>query len=538
MALAISSGRGKAIQLQPVSHIAFVVRDAADSANVLLVRSIAAADLEPGDSEIWDLPCFDLPRLGKRQQLRGSIDHPQLVCSVEAALREAGVRNFAIEEAIEKVQALVPTPLHFVSLWKIVREPDFGPRAPIQTVVLIVEAPRYVSSLGSCEWFDPQRALELLVNETRDAERVGVLAASFFYPLFPKGTCSDLNLECFYQEYPPGVLVIPMLSRTLKPFCKTNLVISAPTSSRFLDADVNINDSTFTGQALIVDPGCSVPTYNELVAIVRLLPKKLFVFLTHHHLDHTEGLPAVKRANSEAIVIAHEKTLKRIGPALYGIKYVSVTGGTKLLISGQRFEIIAAPGHTDGHLCLFHLETRTLVAGDHCVGEGSSIVDGNSGGNLHDYMNTSHRLLELAPKVVVPMHGRPNLLPLQLLKGYIKHRQTREATILKAIEAGATSAFAIVSSAYKQTNILLWPAALINVKVHVDHLQRQQKLPQGFSVEKFKRSCGLAFKVRWFARFVGSYAFQRNAWRLLVCLAAIFFVWYKWGQGSGEEEEW
>lgn len=45
-----------------------------------------------------------------------------------------------------------------------------------------------------------------------------------------------------------------------------------------------------------------------------------------------------------------------------------VCGGDVLAISGQDLLVVSAPGHTDGHLALFHSPSRMLIAGDHCVG--------------------------------------------------------------------------------------------------------------------------------------------------------------------------
>lgn len=66
---------------------------------------------------------------------------------------------------------------------------------------------------------------------------------------------------CFFQEYPPGVKLVPMGSRTAKPFHTTNLVIFSPegvfdrsTESKF----------PFYGDALIVDPGCRFESHDEV----------------------------------------------------------------------------------------------------------------------------------------------------------------------------------------------------------------------------------------------------------------------------------
>lgn len=64
-----------------------------------------------------------------------------------------------------------------------------------------------------------------------------------------------------FQEYPPGVIVIPMESRTLKPFCTTNLVVFAPEHVPSYSGDKNC---IACGDALIVDPGCLSKFHEEV----------------------------------------------------------------------------------------------------------------------------------------------------------------------------------------------------------------------------------------------------------------------------------
>jgi glyoxylase-like metal-dependent hydrolase (beta-lactamase superfamily II) len=112
------------------------------------------------------------------------------------------------------------------------------------------------------------------------------------------------------QEYPPGVMIVPMHSKTLKPFRTTNLVVFAPENGL---GDHQGADFVAHGDALIVDPGCLSKLHVELKKIVDALPRKLIVFVTHHHRDHIDGLSAIQESNPDAILVAHAKTRHRIG---------------------------------------------------------------------------------------------------------------------------------------------------------------------------------------------------------------------------------
>jgi len=95
------------------------------------------------------------------------------------------------------------------------------------------------------------------------------------------------------------------------------------------------------------------------------------------------------------------------------------------------------------------------------------------------------------------MHGRPSLWPTNLLCGYIKHRKEREAKVLKAIESGAETLYEVLSKAYIDVLPFMWMGASSNVRLHVEHLAYQKKLPADFPMDRFLTSCGHRFLLRW-----------------------------------------
>lgn len=58
-----------------------------------------------------------------------------------------------------------------------------------------------------------------------------------------------------------------------------------------------------------------------------------------------------------------------------------------------------------------------------------------------------------------------------------RHREAREAKVLTAIKEGARTAHQVVAQAYNDTPTAYWPIALMNVKLHVEHLQFLGTLP-------------------------------------------------------------
>lgn len=59
-----------------------------------------------------------------------------------------------------------------------------------------------------------------------------------------------------------------------------------------------------------------------------------------------------------------------------------------------------------------------------------------------------------------------------------RHRRDRESSILKAIENGAETLFDIVSKIYADVDTKIWIFASSNVRLHVDYLAYQDKLPK------------------------------------------------------------
>ena len=62
-----------------------------------------------------------------------------------------------------------------------------------------------------------------------------------------------------------------------------------------------------------------------------------------------------------------------------------------------------------------------------------------------------------------------------------RNRRSRELSILEAIENGAKTLIDIVSNIYSEVDRSLWLPASSNVRLHVEHLAQQNKLPKVIS---------------------------------------------------------
>ncbi|KAL8153882.1 hypothetical protein V2J09_011642 [Rumex salicifolius] len=447
------------------------------------------------DSDLWDLPSVELRPLGGESSSEIDLEGAELCPD------KLNLRNFDLNFALDEVSELLGFPRcaedHW-RFWKYVEEPEFGPGTPIQTVFIVGQ---FASSSGMSQgnaakyqWASKAKCLDWLVEVKRGSDRLGPLVVLGILNGLTQSAKCDIPQSLRYQEYPPGVTLVPMGSRTGKPFHTTNLVVFAPQNIPYKG-----NDKSFVahGDALIVDPGCLPQFHKELAEIVASLPRKLMVLVTHHHHDHVDGLSVVQKYNPDAILLAHENTMSRIEKGDWSLGFTSISGDDEICVGGEQVRVIFAPGHTDGHVGLLHVSTNSLIVGDHCVGQGSAVLDVSSGGNMTEYFKTTYKFMELSPHVLIPIHGRVNLWPKHMLCGYLKNRRQRESEILKAIKNGGKTLYDIVASVYSQVDRKVWWYAGSNVRLHVEHLAEQDKLPKSFSLKRFQRTYGLHFFIRW-----------------------------------------
>jgi hydroxyacylglutathione hydrolase len=95
-------------------------------------------------------------------------------------------------------------------------------------------------------------------------------------------------------------------------------------------------------EALVVDPGDASPVLHAL-QLEGLQLKGILV--THHHLDHTGGVAALRESTGANVY----------GPARENIPlpYQKVQESDTLELLGLRFTVLDVPGHTAGHVAFF-----------------------------------------------------------------------------------------------------------------------------------------------------------------------------------------
>lgn len=87
-----------------------------------------------------------------------------------------------------------------------------------------------------------------------------------------------------------------------------------------------------------------------------------------------------------------------------------VNGGDHLKLAGREWKVVFTPGHTGDHVCLFDLETKLLISGDHVLPTITPHVPGLSplADPLGSYLESLRGLRRLGDvTLVLPAHGHP-----------------------------------------------------------------------------------------------------------------------------------
>lgn len=170
-----------------------------------------------------------------------------------------------------------------------------------------------------------------------------------------------------------------------------------------------------THEAMVIDPGDQV---DEILAILREHHLKLAqIVITHAHIDHVGGAMKLKAATGAPILMNQDDhallKLLDVQATWIGMKPPgpvevddSVANGRVLKIGNVAASVIHTPGHTEGSICLYFPQEKTLIAGDTLFAGSIGRTD-LPGGSMEKIMSSLHtRLMALPDDTdVIPGHG-------------------------------------------------------------------------------------------------------------------------------------
>jgi endoribonuclease LACTB2 len=261
-------------------------------------------------------------------------------------------------------------------------------------------------------------------------------------------------------EFLPGFICFPVRTPTKPPATHTNAYIVGH------------------DELVIIDPGS--PYEEEQAALAACVDELLVegrnvreIILTHHHPDHVAGTNALKsHLGGRVPVAAHRLTAEMIADAIQVDRFIA--DGDVIELHGEpaiSLRAMHTPGHTRGHLSFYEAHTGALLCGDNIVGLGSVLIDPPEG-NMRAYLATLARYKTLSPhiKVLFGGHGPAVGNPAAKIAEYIAHRLERETNIMRAVQAGASTAQEIVAQVYTDVSPKLHAMAGRAVVAHLEKL--------------------------------------------------------------------
>lgn len=140
---------------------------------------------------------------------------------------------------------------------------------------------------------------------------------------------------------------------------------------------------------------------------------------THWHSDHVGGNALLQAQGvGMAASVPDAEALDRRDPGCCLAEYLDqpvapytvdepLADGQVLTLGSADWQVVATPGHTPGHLCLWQPEERLLVVGDalsdYDVGWVNLALDGAEAAATA--LASLQRLVDLAPRVLLTAHG-------------------------------------------------------------------------------------------------------------------------------------
>ena len=234
-----------------------------------------------------------------------------------------------------------------------------------------------------------------------------------------------------------------------------------------------INAYIITGEKnLLIDTGFNRPECEEALksAFTELGIDSTDLFITHLHSDHC-GL-VTKFATETSTIFAGETDGELINfeagnlywrmlddlfikygfpKATFGrntdihpgrkychegrVDFTYVAEGEILEYGGYELEVIATPGHTPGHMCLYDRKKKIMFGGDHILGTitPNICIELSAENPLQDYLNSLKKVEKLDVKLLLTSHGTP----IEDMYGRIKelnwHHEERLAEVMQIL---------------------------------------------------------------------------------------------------------
>ncbi len=240
------------------------------------------------------------------------------------------------------------------------------------------------------------------------------------------------------------------------------------------------------GEVALVDPGPLDEAHIAALLDAVRGETVSHIFVTHTHRDHSPAVPRIKAATG-ALVLAegphraarplHVGEAPRLD-ASNDLEFRpdhALADGEVVSGRGWTIEAVATPGHTANHMAFALREANLLFSGDHVMAWSTPVVAPPDGA-MSDYMASLQKLARRAESVYLPGHGGAVREAPRFVQHYIRHRQGREASILRRLGDGEADIPALVRAIYVGLDPRLTRAAGLSVLAHLEDLVTRRRV--------------------------------------------------------------
>ena len=234
------------------------------------------------------------------------------------------------------------------------------------------------------------------------------------------------------------------------------------------------------GQVAIIDPGPLDDIHIAALLDAVRGETVTHIFVTHTHRDHSPAVPRIKAATG-ALVLA-EGPHRPARPLHVGeAPRLDASNDTEFrpdraltdgeIVTGHDWtiEAVTTPGHTANHMAFAFKEAGLLFSGDHVMAWSTPVVAPPDWA-MGDYMASLHKLARRAEAIYLPGHGGVVREAPRFVQHYIRHRQGREASILRRLAKGEADIPTLVRAIYIGLDPRLVKAAGLSVLAHLEDL--------------------------------------------------------------------
>ena len=234
------------------------------------------------------------------------------------------------------------------------------------------------------------------------------------------------------------------------------------------------------GKVAIIDPGPDDDAHIAALLDAVRGETVTDIFVTHTHRDHSPAVPKVKAATGATVYAEGPHRPARplhIGEAqrldasadMDFRPDIALADGDVVTGDGWTLEAVTTPGHTANHMAFAFKEADLVFSGDHVMAWSTSIVAPPDGA-MSDYMASLQKLALRSEPIYLPGHGGPVRDAPAFVQSYIRHREGREASILRRLGKSEADIPTLVRAVYIGLDPRLVGAASLSALAHLEDL--------------------------------------------------------------------